>query len=41
MSQNVTQNVAGQSGDVHDTIALGKISIRASVTVVFRLTSDE
>lgn len=41
MSQNVVQNVAGGSEDVYDSIALGKLSIRAGVTAVFRLTSDE
>ncbi len=41
MSQNVVQNVGGQSDDVYDTVALGKMSIRASVTVVFRLAGDE
>lgn len=41
MSQNVVQNIAEASDDVYDTIALGKISIKAGVTVVFRLTSNE
>ncbi len=33
----VVQNVQGESGDVSDTIALGKISVRAKVSVVFEL----
>lgn len=37
MSQNVTQNAGGVSGDVSGTVALGKISIRAGVTVTFAL----
>lgn len=37
MSQNVMQNASGQGGDVSDTVALGKISIRAGVTVIFEL----
>jgi hypothetical protein len=38
MAQNVIQNVSGeQSGEISDTIALGKISMRANVTVVFEL----
>jgi uncharacterized protein YggE len=37
MSQNVMQNVGGGGDDGSDTLALGKISIRASVTVVFAL----
>ena len=37
MSQNVVQNRSGQADDMSDTIALGKISVRASVTVVFEL----
>jgi len=37
MSQNVSQNAGGQGGDATDTIALGKISIRGRVTVVFKL----
>jgi uncharacterized protein YggE len=41
MSQNVVQNVGEQGEESHDTIALGKISIRANVTVTFRLTQSE
>jgi len=37
MSQNVAQNRSGQADDMTDTIALGKISVRGSVTVVFNL----
>jgi uncharacterized protein YggE len=37
MSQNVIQNVQGGSGEISDTIALGKISIRANVAVTFEL----
>lgn len=38
MSQNVVQNVGTSSdGDISETIALGKISIRANVTVTFEL----
>ena len=37
MSQNVIQNVQGGSGEMSDTIALGKISIRANVSVIFEL----
>lgn len=38
MSQNVIQNVqGGASGEISDTIALGKISIRANVSVTFAL----
>ncbi len=37
MSQNVIQDMSGQGGDVSDTVALGKISIRAGVTVTFEL----
>lgn len=37
MSQNAIQNVQGGSGEVSDTIALGKISIRANVSVTFEL----
>jgi uncharacterized protein len=38
MSQNVIQNVQAGSGEISDTIALGKISIRANVSVTFELT---
>jgi hypothetical protein len=37
MSQNVVQEAPGGSGEISDTIALGKISIRAAVTVTFEL----
>jgi uncharacterized protein YggE len=37
MSQNVIQNVQGGAGEILDTIALGKISIRANVSVTFEL----
>ena len=37
MSQNVAQEAGAPAGDIADTIALGKISIRGSVTVVFTL----
>jgi len=36
-SQNVVQNAGGQSADISDTIALGKISIKGSVSVSFEL----
>jgi uncharacterized protein len=38
MSQNVSQNAAGNSNDISETIALGKISIQANVNVTFELT---
>ncbi|HBC87060.1 MAG TPA: hypothetical protein DCZ94_08910 [Lentisphaeria bacterium] len=37
MSQNVVQNVQGGSGEISESIALGKISIRANVNVTFEL----
>jgi uncharacterized protein YggE len=37
MAQNMIQNVQGGSGEISDTIALGKISIRANVSVTFEL----
>ncbi len=37
MSQNAMQNVGEGSGEISDTIALGKISIRANVGVVFEM----
>jgi len=37
MSQNVAQEEPGGSGEMGDTVALGKISIRAAVTVTFEL----
>jgi hypothetical protein len=38
MSQNVSQNAAsGGGGEISDTIALGRMSIRSSVSVTFAL----
>ncbi len=37
MTQNVVQNVQDGSGEISDTIALGKISVRANVGVTFEL----
>jgi uncharacterized protein YggE len=37
MTQNVMQNAGGNQGETSDTLALGKISIRANVTVTFAL----
>ena len=37
MSQNVMQNAQGGGGEISDTVALGKISIRANVAVTFEL----
>lgn len=37
MSQNVSQSVRAGSGEVYDSIALGKLSIRSNVSVVFEL----
>lgn len=37
MAQNVVQNVQGGSGEGAETIVLGKISIRANVSVTFEL----
>jgi len=37
MSQNVLQEVQGGGSEISDTIALGKISIRANVSVTFEL----
>ncbi len=37
MSQNVVQNIPGGSDKISETIALGKISIKASVSVTFEL----
>jgi uncharacterized protein YggE len=37
MSQNVLQEVQGRDSEISDTIALGKISIRANVAVTFEL----
>lgn len=37
MSQNVIQNVSGPGAQVGETVALGKISIRGSVSVSFEL----
>lgn len=37
MSQNVMQNIPSNSDQISETIALGKISIKANVTVTFEL----
>ncbi len=37
MSQNVVQNVNGAAEGISDTVSLGKISIRANVSVTFEL----
>jgi uncharacterized protein len=37
MAQNSIQDMSGNGGEISDTIALGKISIRANVTVIFKL----
>ena len=37
MTQNVAQNIPGGGGEPSDTVALGKIGIRANVQVVFAL----
>jgi uncharacterized protein YggE len=37
MSQNVIQNINNSSEQISETMALGKISIKANVTVVFEL----
>jgi uncharacterized protein YggE len=37
MSQNVIQNIESNTGETSETIALGKISIKANVTVTFEL----
>jgi uncharacterized protein YggE len=37
MTQNVMQNIEGGTGEISETIALGKISIKANVNVVFEL----
>ncbi len=37
MSQNVMQDIPGGASEISDTIALGKIAIRANVTVTFEL----
>lgn len=37
MAQNAIQNVQGGSGEISETIALGKISIQANVSVTFEL----
>jgi uncharacterized protein YggE len=37
MSQNVMQNIESGMGEISETIALGKISIKASVNVTFEL----
>ena len=37
MTQNVVQNIQSEGSELSETIALGKISIRANVTVIFEL----
>ncbi len=37
MSQNVMQNIESGTGEISETIALGKISIKANVSVTFEL----
>ncbi len=37
MSQNVVQNIPTNSSNISETIALGKVSIKSSVTVTFEL----
>ena len=37
MAQNAIQDMSGNSPEISDTIALGKIAIRANVTVTFKL----
>jgi len=37
MAQNVVQNAGGPGGELSDTVALGKISIRGSVQITFTL----
>ncbi len=37
MNQNVIQDMSGNRSEISDTIALGKISIRANVNVTFKL----
>jgi uncharacterized protein YggE len=37
MAQNSIQDMSGNRGEISDTIALGKISIHANVTVTFKL----
>src|SRR5580765_271809 len=37
MTQNAVQNVAGGEGDTQDSVALGKISVTASVEMVFQI----
>ncbi len=37
MTQNTRQDAGSNQGEAADTIALGKISIRANVTVTFEL----
>jgi len=37
MSQNIVQNIQNSSGQISETIALGKISIKAIVSVIFEL----
>ncbi len=37
MSQNVSQNISGGQGELPETVALGKIEIRANVSVTFEM----
>lgn len=37
MSQNVSQNISGGQGELPETVALGKIAIRANVSVTFEM----
>lgn len=41
MSQNVIQDTRGQGGDESQSVALGKISIRAAVSIVFELCAAD
>lgn len=41
MAQNVLQEIPGASGEPGETIALGKIAVRANVSVTFQLKQPE
>jgi uncharacterized protein YggE len=41
LAQNSFQDMSGGISEISDTIALGKISIRANVTVVFKLKTGD
>jgi len=41
MSQNVVQNISSGSGGGSDGIALGKISVKGSVSVTFEIVEGE